>query len=77
MAQDLLARLDSLKEKRAAAKAEADLAQKQLDETLVELKALGIDTEQDLDALRAEVERRITEFEAQISKAESELGAIK
>jgi len=38
---------------------------------------LGIDTEQDLDALRAEVERRITEFEAQISKAESELGAIK
>jgi len=67
MAQDLLARLDSLKEKRAAAKAEADLAQKQLDETLVELKALGIDTEQDLDALRAEVERRITEFEAQIS----------
>lgn len=72
----LLERLEALKEGRASAKAELDLAQKQLDEALASLRELGINTDQDLEALSAEVNARIEEFEAQISKAEIELGKI-
>jgi predicted nucleic acid-binding Zn-ribbon protein len=76
MAKDLLARLDALKEQRARAKAELDVAQKHLDEALAKLKELGIDTSQDLDALKAEVDRQIAEFERQIAAAEAEIGSF-
>lgn len=76
MNKDLLTRLDSLRDKRAKAKAEYDVAKECLAKAVAEMRELGLDTEADLDELRKMVDKKMTAFEAQIKTAEDELEGL-
>lgn len=73
---DLLKRLEALRDSRAKAKAEYEVAKEALSKARDGLKALGIDSAADLDVLKLDVVAKMTTFEKQIQTAEDELAGI-
>lgn len=70
---DLLKRLEALRDSRAKARAEHEVAKEALSKARAGLKALGIETDADLDVLKLDVVAKMVVFEKQIQAAEDEL----